>query len=221
MAAGAGAASPTGLRAKGHKVFAPTLTGLGERDHLLSPHVDASLHIEDVVNVIKYEELNDIVLAGHSYGGNVISGVAEKAADKIRSLVFVDAFIPDDSESVLDVVQPVVADAIRAAAARGDTTVPVRDAAAFLVNEKDRAWVDRLANPQPIGAFLEKLKLTGTRDRLPKAYVRASGYANVSFDKAYARAKAERWRTFEVNCGHDIMINEPDRLTEILIEVAG
>ncbi|MBV9558753.1 MAG: alpha/beta hydrolase [Pseudolabrys sp.] len=209
------------LRAKGHRVFAPTLTGLGERDHLLTAKVDASLHIADVLNVIKYEQLNDIVLAGHSYGGNVISGVAEKAAGKIRHLVFVDAFIPNDGESVLDIVQPVVADAIHAAAARGDTTVPVRDAAAFLVNEKDRAWVDRLANPQPIGTFLEKLKLTGARDRLPKTYVRASGYPNGSFDKAYARAKAEGWRTAEVNCGHDIMINEPDRLTEILIDAAG
>ncbi|MBV9261965.1 MAG: alpha/beta hydrolase [Pseudolabrys sp.] len=208
------------LRAKGHAVYAPSLTGLGERAHLLHPDVDLSLHIEDVLGVVHYEDLSDVVLVGHSYGGNVISGVAEKVGGKIRSLVFVDAFIPDDGQSVLDIVQPVVAEAIRAAAARGDKTVPVRDAAAFLVNEKDRAWVDRLANPQPIGTFLEKIKLTGARDQLPRAYVRATGYPNVAFDAAYARAKAEGWRTYEVDCGHDIMINEPDRLTEILIEAA-
>ena len=208
------------LRAKGHAVYAPSLTGLGERAHLLHPDVDLSLHIEDVLGVVHYEDLSDVVLVGHSYGGNVISGVAEKVGGKIRSLVFVDAFIPDDGQSVLDIVQPVVAEAIRAAAARGDKTVPVRDAAAFLVNEKDRAWVDRLSNPQPIGTFLEKIKLTGARDQLPRAYVRATGYPNVAFDAAYARAKAEGWRTYEVDCGHDIMINEPDRLTEILIEAA-
>ncbi|MBV8791278.1 MAG: alpha/beta hydrolase [Pseudolabrys sp.] len=208
------------LRAKGHAVYAPSLTGLGERAHLLHPDVDLSLHIEDVLGVVHYEDLSDVVLVGHSYGGNVISGVAEKVGGKIRSLIFVDAFIPDDGQSVLDIVQPAVANAIRAAAARGDKTVPVRDAAAFLVNEKDRAWVDRLANPQPIGTFLEKIKLTGARDQLPRAYVRATGYANVAFDAAFARAKAEGWRTYEVDCGHDIMINEPDRLTEILIEAA-
>jgi hypothetical protein len=111
---------------------------------------------------------------------------------------------------------------IQAALERGDTTVPVRDAAAFRVNEKDRAWVDSLAGPQPIGTMTEKLKLTGARDRIAKkTYIRASGYPNISFDKAYARAKADpTWRTFEVPGGHDVMINEPDRLTEILIEVA-
>jgi hypothetical protein len=98
--------------------------------------------------------------------------------------------------------------------------VPVRNAAAFNVNEKDRAWVDRLAAPQPIKTFTEKLRLTGARERVPKTYIRASGYPNVSFEMAHARAKAEGWRTYEVGCGHAVMIDEPDRLTEILLERA-
>jgi len=204
------------LRAKGHAVFAPTNTGLGERAHLLTPQVNASLHIADIVNLIKYEELSDIVLAGHSYGGCVISGVIEQVPEKIRSLVFVDAFIPDNGQSVLDLVQPAVADVIRAAQARGETTVPVRDAAAFNVNEKDRAWVDGLANPQPVRTMTEKLKLTGARERVPRTYVRAGDYPNVAFDAALARARKEGWRTFEVPGGHDIMINAPDQLAEIL-----
>jgi hypothetical protein len=101
-------------------------------------------------------------------------------------------------------------------------TVPVRDAAAFRMNEKDRAWADSLANPQPIGTFLQKIRLTGARDRIAKkTYIRAVGYPNVSFDECYARTKADSsWRTYEVNCGHHIMIDEPDRLTEILLQVA-
>jgi pimeloyl-ACP methyl ester carboxylesterase len=210
------------LRTRGHIVFAPTLTGLGERAHLLHPGIDLSLHIADVLGVIKYERLRDFVLVGHSYGGCVISGVAEAVPDKIRSLVFLDAFIPDNGDATLDLVQPAVQDVIREALERGDTTIPVRDAAAFKVNEKDRGWVDSLATPQPINTMTEKIRLTGARERIAKKiYIRASGYPNVSFDKAYARVRADRsWGTYEVPCGHDVMIDEPDRLTEILIEAA-
>ena len=210
------------LRASGHIVFTPTLTGLGERAHLLHPDINLSLHVADVLGLIKCERLNNIVLVGHSYGGFVISGVAEAVANKISSIVFLDAFIPDNGESLLDVVQPAVQDVIQDVLDRGDTTVPVRDAAAFKVNEKDRPWVDSLATPQPIGTMTEKIKLTGVRERVAtKTYIRAAGYPNVSFDKAYARTKADRsWHTYEVPCGHDVMIDEPDRLAEILREVA-
>jgi pimeloyl-ACP methyl ester carboxylesterase len=210
------------LRASGHIVFTPTLTGLGERAHLLHPDINLSLHVADVLGLIKCERLNNIVLVGHSYGGFVISGVAEAVANKISSIVFLDAFIPDNGESLLDVVQPAVQDVIQDVLDRGDTTVPVRDAAAFKVNEKDRPWVDSLATPQPIGTMTEKITLTGARERVAtKAYIRAAGYPNVSFDKACARTKADRsWRTYEVPCGHDVMIDKPDRLAEILLEVA-
>jgi pimeloyl-ACP methyl ester carboxylesterase len=208
------------LRARGQTVFTPTLTGQGERAHLLHPDIDLSLHVADVLGVVKCERLNDIVLVGHSYGGCVISGVAEAVEDKIRSIVFLDAFIPDNGESLFDVVQPAVKEVIQGVLDRGETTVPVRDAAAFKVNEKDRAWVDSLATRQPIGTMTEKIKLTGARDRIAKKiYIRASGYPNVSFDKAFARVKADRgWRVYEVPCGHDVMIDEPDRLTDILLE---
>ena len=210
------------LRARGHAVFTPTLTGLGERAHLLHPDIDLSLHVADVLGAIRCERLSDIVLVGHSYGGCVISGVAEAAPNKIRSIVFLDAFIPDNGEFLFDIVQPAVKEVIQGVLDRGETIVPVRDAAAFKVNEKDRAWVDSLATPQPIRTMTEKIKLMGARDRIAKKiYIRASGYPNVSFDKAYARVKADRgWRTYEVPCGHDVMIDDPDRLTDILLEVA-
>jgi len=210
------------LRAHGDIVFTPTLTGLGERAHLLHPNIDLSLHVADVLGLIKCERLNNIVLVGHSYGGFVISSVAEVVANKISSIVFLDAFIPDNGEALLDVVQPAVQEVIQGVLDRRDTTVPVRDAAAFKVNEKDRAWVDSLATPQPIGTMTEKIKLTGARERVAtKTYIRAAGYPNVSFDKAYARTKADSsWHTYEVPCGHDVMIDEPDRLADILREVA-
>ena len=210
------------LRARGHVVFTPTLTGLGERVHLLQPGINASMHIADVLGLVRFEQLDDFVLVGHSYGGCVVSGLAEAMPNAIRSIVFLDAFIPDNGDATIDLVQPAVQQVIRDALARGETTVPVRDAAAFKVNEKDRAWVDALATPQPIGTMTEKLTLTGARERIPKkTYIRASGYPNVSFDKAYARVKGDRtWRTYEVPCGHDVMIDEPARLTEILLEVA-
>src|SRR5262249_48180271 len=143
-------------------------------------------------------------------------------ADKIGSIVFLDAFIPDTGECLFDIVQPAVKEVIQGVLDRGETTVPVRDAAAFKVNEKDRAGVDSLATQQPIPTIQEKIKLKGARDRIKKKiYIRASGYPNVSFDKAFARVKADQgWRAYEVPCGHDVMIDEPDWLTEILIEVA-
>src|SRR6516225_6895333 len=106
------------LRASGHLVFTPTLTGLGERSHLLRPDLDLDVHIADVINVIKWERLSDVVLCGHSYGGFVISGVAERAADLIRSIVFLDAFLPNSGDAIEDITGPAVKDAIRAAVRR-------------------------------------------------------------------------------------------------------
>ena len=210
------------LTAKGHKVFAPTLTGLGERSHLMRAGIDISTHSTDVVNLIKWERLSGVVLCGHSYGGMVVSAVAEQVADKIGSIVFLDAFVPENGDSMFELTNQVVRDSLTAATARGDISVPGRPAAAFLVNEKDQAWVDSLTGPQPIGTMTEKLTITGARERIgKKSYIRAGAYPNPGFDKALARVKADKtWRTFEVPCGHDVMVDMPERLAEILIEVA-
>jgi pimeloyl-ACP methyl ester carboxylesterase len=210
------------LRAQGHIVFTPTLTGLGERAHLLKAGIDLSTHVTDVVNAMKWEALSDVVLCGHSYGGMVISGVAEQMPDAISSIVFLDAFVPRDGEAVTDLTGPAVLEAIEAARARGDIAVPARAASAFNVNEKDCAGVDGLCGPHPIATYFEKMKLTGAVERIArKAYVRAASYANPGFDKALARAKADpTWQTYAVPCGHDVMVDMPERLAEILLEVA-
>jgi pimeloyl-ACP methyl ester carboxylesterase len=210
------------LEAKGHKVFTPTLTGLGERSHLLRAGIDVSTHVTDVVNLLKWERLGGVVLCGHSYGGMVVSGVAEQMASAIGSIVFLDAFLPENGDSMFDLTSDAVRASLKAANERGDIGVPPRPAAAFLVNEKDQAWVDSLCGPQPIGCMTEKLSLTGARERIArKAYVRAGAYPNPGFDKALARVKADKsWRTYDVPCGHDVMVDMPERLAEILLEVA-
>jgi len=210
------------LERQGHKVFTPTLTGLGERSHLMRAGIDVSTHVTDVVNVLKWEGLADVILCGHSYGGMVISGVAEEMASAIRSIVFLDAFVPQNGEAVANLTGPAVQDALRAGQQKGDIGIPPRPAEAFGVNPADRAWVDAKCVPQPIGTFTEAMTITGARERIgKKAYIRAASYANPGFDKAMARAKADKsWRTYEVTCGHDVMVDMPERLTEILLEMA-
>jgi pimeloyl-ACP methyl ester carboxylesterase len=210
------------LQSGGHAVFTPTLTGLGERSHLMRAGIDLKTHITDVVNVMKWEQLTDVVLCGHSYGGFVISGVAEQMAPAICSIVFLDAFVPKNGEAARDLTGPAVQDGIRAALQRGDIGMPARSAEAFGVNAADRAWVDSLCVAQPIATFTDQIALTGARDRVArKAYIRAKSYANPGFDRAYGALRFEpSWRTYEVSCGHDVMVDQPERLTEILLEVA-
>jgi pimeloyl-ACP methyl ester carboxylesterase len=210
------------LRERGHKVFAPTLTGLGERSHLLHAGIDIGTHIADVVNVMKWERLTDVVLCGHSYGGFVVSGVAEQMASAIRSIVFLDAFLPNDGDTTQNLTSTAVQDAIRAALQSGALGMPPRPAEFFGVNEADRPWVDGLCTPQPVGTFTYKIALTGARDKIArKTYIRAKNYANPGFDRAVAMVKSDpSWRLHDVPSGHDVMVDAPERLTELLLEAA-
>lgn len=209
------------LTAHGHEVFAPTLTGVGERAHLLTPAIDLRTHIADVVNLMKWERLDGVVLVGHSYGGMVATGVAEEMGRAIGSIVFLDAFYPDSGQSLADQAIKITRDGIEAAERKGDTVLPPRPAAAFHVNEKDRAWVDALCVPHPIRCFTQKLTHTGARERIAnRTYIRAAGYPNEGFDAARAKAQANDWRIYDVPCGHDVMVDMPEALVKILEEVA-
>jgi pimeloyl-ACP methyl ester carboxylesterase len=210
------------LTAAGHKVFAPTLTGLGERSHLAGLRIDLSLHIADIVGVMKWERLEKVVLCGHSYAGFVISGVAENMEHAVASMVFVDAFVPENGDAMLTLASPATRERIEAALAKGETEVAPVPAAVFQVNEQDRALVDGLCVPQPIATFTQQIALTSARERTPKkTYIRARGYASPSFDAALAKVRGQpSWRTHELACGHDIMLDMPQRLAEILIESA-
>jgi pimeloyl-ACP methyl ester carboxylesterase len=209
------------LRDNGHEVFTPTSTGLCERSHLLTPAVDLETHILDIVNEMKWQELHDVVLVGHSYGGMIISGVAETMQKAISSFVMLDAFMPENAQSVIDIYPPEMREKVLAAVRQGATTIPPRAAALFNVNEKDRAWVDAQCTPQPIQCFLQKVTLTGAREAIgKKTYIRAAAYANPYFDAGLASARAKNWRVFEVPSGHDVMLDMPERLAEILQDAA-
>jgi pimeloyl-ACP methyl ester carboxylesterase len=211
----------TRLRAAGHRVYTPTLTGLGERAHLFSGAINLTTHITDVVNVMDYEDLTDVVLCGHSYGGCVISGVAERAFDRIAALVFLDAFIPDDGQGMADVTSSGLNERLlRGAAQNGGVGIPPIPAAAFRTREEHCAYVDAKCVPQPIGTFLEKLTLTGARERVArKTYIRAAAYPSESFDAARARALADGWPVLDLPCGHDVMVDLPEPLAEALESV--
>jgi pimeloyl-ACP methyl ester carboxylesterase len=210
------------LEKRGHKVFAPTLTGLGERSHLMSGSINLDTHIADVVNVIKWEGLENIVLVGHSYGGWVISGVAEQTLPAISSIVYLDAFMPEDGQKGLDMNSERSRAEIAEALKRGEVSRPAPPPTVWNVAEKNHAWWNAKATAQPIGVALQPIKLTGARERVAKkTYIRATGYENPNFEAAYQKRKADpSWRTYTVPCGHEVMMDMPERLVEILQEVA-
>jgi len=207
---------------QGHAVFTPTFTGLCERSHLMSPDIDLETHIADIINLIRWEQLEDVVLVGHSYGGCVISGVADRLTAKIKALVYLDAFVLKDGQSLHDTLPPEhrQAQLDRAAASGNDWQVPPIPAAVFNVNEADRAWVDAQCTPQPLASFQQKLTLVSAgvaTDRIH--YIFASGWEGTPFTAFYEAAKARGWRTREIACGHDIMLDQPEALSKALLDV--
>lgn len=210
------------LRGAGHEVYTPTLTGLGERAHLMSRSIDLGTHIQDIVGVIRYEELSDVVLCGHSYGGMVIAGVAEQIAATVRSLVYLDAFVPENGKSLFDYLPAEQSDQMRTDAAQngeGYKVTPI-PAAAFAVNDKDAAWVDAMCVKQPLATFEQKLALSGRRG--PKrVYVLAAAWDPSPFQQFGARLKDDRnWQFFSIACGHDVMVDRPQELANTLIAAA-
>jgi len=209
------------LRARGYAVFTPTLTGQGERSHLVTGNVNLSLHIQDVLNVFHYENLSQAVLAGHSYGGMVITGVADRIPERIKALVYLDAFLPEDGQSLFDINIPANTQRfISNAGSIGGLAVPAPPAAFFNVNAADAGRVDALATPFPIGAFTEKIKLTGAHKTIAKRiYVHGTVLPRESpFKPFYERTKADpAWQVHALACGHHVMLDEPERTTDILL----
>ena len=211
------------LRARGHTVFTPTLTGQGERAHLLSGAINLTTHIEDVLGVFHYERLSDVVLAGHSYGGMVITGVADRIADKIKALAFLDAFVPENGQSLFDINIPANTQRfLDNAGASGGLSVPAPSAAYFGVNAADAATVDALSNPFPLGCFTEKLKLSGGHRAVNKhLYVHGTVLPRESpFRPFYERAVAAGWSAHALKCGHHVMLDEPEKTAELLESLA-
>ncbi len=197
------------LTAAGHRVFTPTLTGLGERSHLLGPSVNLSTHVTDIVNVLRWEELGEVVLCGHSYGGMVVTGVADLVPERIATLVYLDAFVPENGQSMQD---------LRPREIGPGLTMPPIPAETFRVNAADRAWVDRECTPQPVQCITEKLALSGAyRAVQRRVYIRAADYPSPAFEPTYERLRSDPgWTVHRLPCGHDVMVDMPDALAELL-----
>lgn len=209
------------LRADGHRVFTPTLTGLGERSHLANFYpINCSTHIHDIINLIRWEQLDDVILCGHSYGGMVIGGVADAIADRIAALVYIDARIPQDGRSALDGFEPKQVVEFLQGVDQEGFMIPPMSAEAFNVNLADRAMVDALCTPQPLATCVERIELTGRYMSIAKkTFVVATNWRGFLAGE-YARVKEDKmWTTFEVNCGHDVMLDAPERLADILLSV--
>jgi pimeloyl-ACP methyl ester carboxylesterase len=212
-----------GLQAAGHEVFTPTLTGLADRSHLLSRDVNLDTHILDVVNLIRWEELSDVVLCGHSYGGCVISGVADRIPDRIRALVYLDAFVLADGENVAQHVPAAMySQLIEGANAVGEGwRIPPIPPEAFNMNATDAEWIKRQYTLQPRACFEQRIALTGGIEQIKDVtFILAAGFVEGSpFPPFYAKANAKGWRTFTVTCGHIVMLDQPVELTRILCQV--
>jgi pimeloyl-ACP methyl ester carboxylesterase len=210
------------LTALGHEVFTPTLTGLGERSHLLSRAVGLDTHIRDIANLLTWEDLRDVVLVGHSYGGVVVRHVADQMPERIRSLVYLDAFVPDHGKSLVDYLPDADRYAFREQAERyGDGwKVPPLPAAVFGVNAADAELVDRMCTMHPLACFEAPAQISGASDRVANTgYICASG-----FDGPFAQfadmAARRGWWCEELACGHDVMLDMPDELCTILLQRA-
>lgn len=212
------------LRQEGHDVFTPTMTGLGERRHLLSAGVNLSTNILDIVNLIHFEALNNIVLCGHSYAGMVISGVADQIGGRIASLVYLDAWLPHDGDSILSFLPEEAQIAtIRDAGRFGGYGVPPIPLEVFRLNERDRAWVDQMCTPHPLATMTEAIALKGDYRKVKnKTFVLATAWEPNPFRRFYEQVGVETdWFRREVECGHDAMLDSPEAVTALLLEAAG
>ena len=198
------------LRQRGHAVFTPTLTGLADRAHLLNDSIDLETHIADLVNAIDYYDLDNILLCGHSYGGMPVTGAADRRADRIASLFFLDAFVPDNGQSLVDVSrQPTPS----------TSTQPSPPASAFVRTQTDWPWVQSKLTAHPNGSRTQKISLTGAWLTIPrKTYVRVPEFKQEIFDEMMARFSADAdWTTDQIlQSSHDAMIDQPTVVADML-----
>ena len=216
------------LRDAGHTVFTPTHSGLGERSHQSSEAITLETHIRDVCGVIEWEELNDVILCGHSYGGMVITGVADRMADRIKALVYLDAFVPENGDSLIDLINkalpPEVAavfvGGFRGAALEGRSgmTQPI-PAEMFQIAAANRAWVDRRCVPQALATFDMPALLTDDAAKVAKRlFILADAWDPSPFRHFAAKFDgAPGWRVTKLPSSHDVMVDMPQELARELL----
>jgi len=202
---------------KGHEVYTPSLTGLGERKHLARLGIDLDTHIEDVVALLEMEDLTDVVLVGHSYGGMVVTGAADRAHDRIKRIVYLDAFVPENGKCVLDYVVPERAARMREEGEQTGSVSPPPLALWGLTKPEHIDFVKPREVRHPFGTMTQKIRLAGHTARLPKTFIYCSSPATGSFDQFAANYRnAPSWKFFELPTGHDAMILMPEQVAELL-----
>lgn len=212
------------LRAAGHEVFTPSLTGIGERAHLTGPHVGLGLHVRDVVNAILYEDLRDIVLLGFSYGGMVVTGALDEIGDRVRELVYLDAFLPADGQSVADIVPGMAAAAPSGEAGLGASWL-IPGTARHYDDPAEGEWAAVRRSAQPVATFTEPVRTTVPVDErsFGRTYIRATAedITGGAFADAAAHAStSQAWRYHEIATTHMVPQNRPDDLAAILLDLA-
>jgi pimeloyl-ACP methyl ester carboxylesterase len=210
------------LRARGHEVFTPTYTGLGERAHQAAPGLGLSTHVDDVLGLLTFEDLHEVVLVGHSYGGMVATVVADRAPARIRRLVYLDAFVPRDGESLFDLLPGDVRARMREAArTEGNGWRVPPNPVPGDTSEADLAWILPRRVMQPLGTFEEPARLTGDGGHLPRTYVYCTRIAPGDVFRPFAdRARREGWQYVELDASHSPNVTAPNALAALLADVA-
>lgn len=212
------------LRAAGHEVYTPTLTGLSDRSHLLGCGVNLTTHVTDVANLLFYEDLSDVALVGNSYAGMVITGVAARIPERLKQLVYLDAYLPDDGQSEADLWPAEMRAAIEAdeAATKGLRQPP--PPALFGVTDPEMAeWLAARMTPQPLATYTEPVSVGGARSGAIRcAYIHCtSGQVSTSiFAPFAAKARAYGWDVRELAADHVAMLTAPHAVAELLLDIA-
>lgn len=211
------------LRCMSHEVLTPSLTGLGDRAHLSRPEINLDTHIQDILMLIDMEDLADIILVGHSYAGMVVTGVADRAHSKIRRLVYLDAFVPENGKAQLDYIPPQRAAPMRKEGEETSMVNPLPLSLFGVTKPQDVAWASRHVVKQPYQTMAQPIKLTNEAavNQLLKTYVYCSSPATGSFDQFAAKLRNDpAWQFFEMKTGHDCMIIDPEGLAKVLLQSA-
>ena len=211
------------LRAAGSEVYTPTLTGLGDRSHLLDCGVDLTTHVTDVASLLFYEDLSDVVLVGHSYAGMVISGVAAMVPERLGLLVYLDAYVPDEGQSESDMWPPEMRAEIEADEAAGRGLRPPPTPAQMGITDPALAdWVRARITPHPMATYTRPAPVGDARsDAIPRAYIHCtSGPMSSVFGPLANKVKGRGWDVREIATGHDAMLIEPSAVAELLLELA-
>ena len=208
------------MAGRGHRLWTPTYTGLGERSHLAGPQVDLQTHVTDIVQVLRMEDLSDVVLIGHSYGGMVATGVADRVPERLQRVIYLDAFVPEDGDSLASLTGQ-SAQSMRAAAEDGWKAAP-RPVPPD-TPRADLAWIAARRMCHPVECFVQPLALTGAGAALPRHYIYAlKTDERDTFGRFHQRAQATPgWTAHQIEASHNPHITVPETLAQLLDDIIG